>query len=54
MFKPMMTEDKVLEMVSKAQEFEQIKVTQTVLNHVSATALRLLSLNTAFQINCCD
>ncbi|KAK2190751.1 hypothetical protein NP493_71g05055 [Ridgeia piscesae] len=26
MFKPMMTEDKVLEMVSKAQEFEQIKV----------------------------
>ena len=30
MFKPLMTEDKVLEMVSKAQEFEQIKVTNKI------------------------
>ena len=36
----MMTEDKVLEMVSKAQEFEQIKVRETVLKPFTATALR--------------
>ena len=34
MFRSMMTEDKVFEMVSKAQEFEQIKVCKMVIKEI--------------------